>query len=333
MAFRILALSGGGYRGLYSVAILKHLEQQAGRPIGECFDMIAGTSIGGIVAIGLALGKTAGQIERVFLKRGEDIFPRSEWAAVRALSWLRPGAKYRNTELRKAIDEVIGDDALIGDATTRLLVPAVNMSKGQVQMFKTPHNPGLVRDKHLPAADVAMATSAAPTFFPMAKIQNSNFVDGGLMANAPDLCAIHEAIHFCGQNLEDIHVLSIGTTSTKFSLPNSIGLDLGPLRWLKNARLLSTVMTTQQQLVTFMMAHQLGKRYLRIDHEPSAEQTSDLGLDIANKSRRETLLALADASYQEIAAASQLSDFLEHRPEQPEFVVRQRKASSITGKS
>ncbi|PDS34682.1 patatin [Rhizobium anhuiense] len=327
MAFRILALSGGGYRGLYSVAILKHLEQQAGRPIGECFDMIAGTSIGGIIAIGLALGKRADQIERVFLKRGEDIFPRSEWSVLRLLSRIiKPvGAKYRNEELRKAVDEVLGDRALIGDAKTRLLVPAVNMSKGQVQMFKTPHNSRLVRDQHLMAADVAMATSAAPTFFPMAKIQNSNFVDGGLMANAPDLCAVHEAIHFCGQNLEDVHVLSIGTTSTKFSLPNSLGLDLGQVRWLKNARLLSAVMTTQQQLVTYMLAQQLGNRYLRIDHEPSAEQTSDLGLDIANKRRRETLLALADASYQNIAASTHLSEFLDHHPEQPAFVAQRGK--------
>lgn len=334
MAFKILALSGGGYRGLYSVAILKHLERQAGRPIGECFDMIAGTSIGGIIAIGLALGKSADQMERVFLRRGEDIFPRSDWYVLRLLSRLaKPtGAKYRNAELRKAINEVIGDSALIGDAKTRLLVPAVNMSKGQVQMFKTPHNPRLVRDQHLLASDVAMATSAAPTFFPMAKIQNSNYVDGGLMANAPDLCAAHEAIHFCGQKLEDIHILSIGTTSPKFSLPNSIGSDLGPVRWFKNARLLSTVMTTQQQLVTFMMTHQLGERYLRIDHEPSAEQTSDLGLDISNKRRRETLLALADASYQDIAASSQLSDFLLHHPKQPEFAtLRNREAIPGTG--
>ncbi|MBB4575958.1 CBASS cGAMP-activated phospholipase [Rhizobium lentis] len=319
MAFRILSLSGGGYRGLYSVAILRHLEQQAGRPIGDCFDMIAGTSIGGIIAIGLALGKRADHIERVFLERGEKIFPRSESRALRLLSKLRTGPKYKNAELRSAIDDVIGRDALLGDARTRLLVPAVNMSKGQVQMFKTPHNSRLVQDKHLLAADVAMATSAAPTFFPMARIGNSNYVDGGLMANAPDLCAVHEAMQFCGQNIENVHVLSIGTTSMKFSLPNSIGRDLGALDWLKNDRLLSTVMTTQQQLVTFMIGHQLGDRYFRIDREPSTEQSSDLGLDIANENRRETLLALADASYQDIAASPRLIEFLDHRPEAPEF--------------
>lgn len=159
MAFRILSLSGGGYRGLYTVAVLKHLEKQAGRPIGECFDMIAGTSIGGIVAIGLALGKTAEQIEALFLDRGEKIFSGSKWKLLRWTTRLKKpiGAKYRNEQLRKTIDDIIGD-ALIGDAKTRLLVPSVNMSKGQVQMFKTPHNPRLVRDGSLSAADVAMVT-------------------------------------------------------------------------------------------------------------------------------------------------------------------------------
>ena len=78
MAFRILALSGGGYRGLFTVNVLKRLEEQAKRPIGECFDLIAGTSIGGLVAIGLALSKPAQLIERVFLEQGETIFPKGE---------------------------------------------------------------------------------------------------------------------------------------------------------------------------------------------------------------------------------------------------------------
>lgn len=316
MEFRILALSGGGYRGLYTIAVLKHIEQQAGRPIGQCFDMIAGTSIGGIIAIGLALGKTAEDIEQVFLKRGEDIFPRSNWKLGRIVSRLRKpfGAKYRNRELRKAIEEVIGDRALIADAQTRLLIPAVNMSDGQVQMFKTPHHERLTWDRNLLAADVAMATSAAPYFFPMASIKNSNYVDGGIVANAPDLCALHEAIHFCGQEIENIHILSVGTTSSKFSLPNSLGRDLGAFAWLRKDRLLSTVMTSQQQLVHFMMTHHLKDRYLRIDREPSSEQTSDLGLDIANEKRRATLLGLAEGSYRSFTASTQLKAFLDHRP-------------------
>ena len=75
MTFQILSLSGGGYRGLFTAEILARLEEQADRPIGGCFDLIAGTSIGGIIAIGLGVGRTATDIRDAFLDNGEAIFP------------------------------------------------------------------------------------------------------------------------------------------------------------------------------------------------------------------------------------------------------------------
>ena len=82
-----------------------------------------------------------------------------------------------------------------------------------------------------------MATSVAPLYFPMAKIENSNFIDGGIVANAPDMCAVHEAVKFLNQDLNDISVLSIGTTTSKFSLPSSLGPAFsGQKRWLENSR-------------------------------------------------------------------------------------------------
>ena len=106
-----------------------------------------------------------------------------------------------------------------------------------------------------------MATAAAPLYFPMAKIDNSNFIDGGVVANAPDMCAVHEAVHFLNQKIEDISVLSIGTTTSKFSLPSSLGRNFGQKLWLENNRLISTI-SSQQQLVDFMLKHQLGPRYV-----------------------------------------------------------------------
>ena len=123
---------------------------------------------------------------------------------------------------------------------------------------------------------VAMAT--APLYFPMAKIDNSNFIDGGVVANAPDMCAVHEAVHFLGQKIEDVSVLSIGTTTSKFSLPSSLGRDFGQKLWLKNDRLISTILSSQQQLVDFMLKHQLGRRYVRFDAQPSHEQPRISGL-------------------------------------------------------
>lgn len=324
MAFQILSLSGGGYRGLYTVSVLKHIEAQARRPLHECFDLITGTSIGGIIAIGLSMGATASDIENVFLEEGEKIFPSGEppkgkirWAISALKQSIAP--KYDGKALRRAIIEVIGDEKVIGDAKTRLLIPTVNMTKGSVQMFKTPHHPSFVRDLHLKAVDVAMATSAAPTFFPLAKIGPHHFADGGLYANAPDMCAIHEAVHFCNAPHSDIKLLSIGTTTNLFSLPNSLGTNLGHIAWLKNQRLVSTIIASQQQLVDFMVGHQLGDRYLRIDRQPSNEQISDLGLDLATQEKRETLLALADSSYQDHAGKAELKSFLTHTATIPDY--------------
>ena len=313
MTFQILALSGGGYRGLFTIEVLARLEQDAGKPLHQCFDMIAGTSIGGIVAIGLAMGKSAESIREEFLKHGEDIFPR-KYCIQNAYYFLKTilFPKYSAKPLRTVIENVVGEDTSLGQARTRLLVPAVNMTKGRVQMFKTPHHPDLKVDQHRLAVDVALATSAAPTFFPMAKFDNSLFIDGGIVANAPDLCAIHEAKQYCGVRIEDIRVLSLGTTTKTFSLPNSIRVNLGRIGWLRRDRLPSTLISAQQQLVDYMLKQELKDRYLRIDALPSEDQTSDLGLDVADKKRRSTLQGLASGVYQDFVSHPVLQNMLRH---------------------
>jgi patatin-like phospholipase/acyl hydrolase len=324
MTFQILALSGGGYRGLFTSSILTKLEDQAKKPLAECFDLITGTSIGGVIGLGIALGKSAESIRQMFIDHGEEIFTRGEpptsrpakWKA-RWSQWRRP--KYDGTVLRAKIEAVVGPTTRLGDARTRLLIPSVNMTKGSVQMFKTAHHPNFMNDHKLLAADVAMATAAAPLYFPMARIENSNFIDGGVVANAPDMCAVHEAIHFLGQKMEDINVLSIGTTTSKFSLPSSLGRDFGQKLWLENGRLVSTILSSQQQLVDFMLKHQLGDRYVRFDEQPSPEQTTDLGLDLATANRRQTLIGMADGCYQALSNNPKVIEILAYHRPQPTF--------------
>lgn len=324
MTFQILALSGGGFRGLFTSSVLARLEEQAKRPLHECFDLISGTSAGGIIALGLAMGKKAETIQGMFLEHGEEIFPRGETPKSRLaqmqarwFEWRHP--KYDGTVLRSKIEGVLGADAKLGDAKTRVLVPTVNMTKGSVQMFKTAHNPRFMTDYKVKAADIAMATAAAPLYFPMAEIGNSYFIDGGVVANAPDLCALHEAVQFLDQKIEDVSVMSIGTTTSKFSLPTSAGRNFGQRDWLENNRLPSTIISSQQQLVDFMLKHQLGDRYIRFDEQPSAEQISDLGMDLATESRRKTLLGMADGCYQALCNDRRVIDMLAHRPTKPTF--------------
>lgn len=325
MTFQILSLSGGGYRGLFTIELLAKIEADAGKPLYQCFDMIAGTSIGGIIAIGLAMGKSAESIRLEFIDQGENIFPPKKTFLHRFHSFSKGIflAKYSAAPLKQVIENVVGKETLLGDAKTRLLVPAVNMTKSQVQMFKTPHNPKLTRDKKRLAVDVALATSAAPTYFPIAKFDNSLFIDGGIVANAPDLCAIHEAVHYCGVARSDIRILSIGTTTEKFSLPNSLGLNQGVWGWMiRKQRLPSVLISAQQQLVDFMLKQELKERYLRIDSLPSNEQTSDLGLDIADKKRRSTLQGLASGAHQEFSSNEMLQNILAHEASTYENLTR-----------
>jgi uncharacterized protein len=323
MAFQILALSGGGFLGLYSAQILAHLEAQAEVPLGRCFDLICGTSIGGIMALGLGMEKSAKEIRQAFESHGPTIFPPRPrrfglLSDVLQFGW-KP--KYEAAGLRKTVESIIGPDALLGDSKHRLLVPSVNMTKGETQMFKTPHHQNFLTDHAIKMADIAMATSAAPLFFPMAEVGDSLYVDGGLYANAPDMCGIHEATHFLGVPTEDIHVLSIGTTTSSYSLPHKWGVRYGAAQWITNQRIVSTVISAQQQLTTFMVGHLLGSRYLRLDTLQSPEQNQDLALDNAAPSAQRTIRGMADAVYQKASGTPLLKQMLQHRAPTPTFFL------------
>lgn len=324
MPFQILAISGGGYRGLYTAEVLARLEAQAGRPLGQCFDLISGTSVGGLLALAIAMEKPVAGVRDLFVKRGEMIFPPERRARNRASELIAAlwRAKYEDAPLREAVEHVLGKDAVLGDAVHRVVIPAVNMTKGSVQMFKTAHHPNFVRDHSRRAADVAMATSAAPVYFPLAEMDNAYFADGGLVANAPDLCALHEARIFLDVRPADVSILSVGTTTTGFSLSRKLGRNLGKVHWMTRNRLFSTIVSAQQQLTDFMLEHQLGERYIRIDENPGEEQLNDIALDIADESAQGTLLGLAEGSHQRFATDPRLLAMLDHRPEQPRFFHR-----------
>jgi patatin-like phospholipase/acyl hydrolase len=321
--FQILSLSGGGYLGLYSACILTQLEEQSGIPLGRRFDLICGTSIGGILALGLAHEVPAAVMQRAFEDQGEEIFssrsaPRSWLGNAVDLSRKIFKAKYRSEALARVLGDFLGADTTLGQAKHRVLIPAVNMTTGTPQVFKTPHHPSLVRDLHLRSVDIGLATSAAPTFFPLAQIRDTLYADGGLYANAPDLLGLHEARHFLGQPSNDnIHVLSVGTTTSKLSLGHATGRDFGVLKWAWGNRLLSTIISSQQQLTDFMLRHQLGDRYFRIDTDQSREQQSQLGLDIANQPARATIRGLADAAVQRALGNPSLAPLLTHIPDPP----------------
>ena len=184
----ILALSGGGYKGLFSARVLSCLEKDFGCPIAKKFDLIAGTSIGGIIAIALALEIPAEEIEKLFIEKGNIIFKKRHfWSNGHFFN-----SKYNNSGLKDTLS-VLFEDKTIGDLKHRIIITTVNYTEGKPQLFKTPHCAELCKDKNTKLIDVAMATSAAPTFFPIYHSTLGDFVDGGLVANHPGYFATIEA--------------------------------------------------------------------------------------------------------------------------------------------
>jgi uncharacterized protein len=216
----ILAIDGGGIKGVVPAAFLAMLENALGEPIVSYFDLIAGTSTGGIIALGLGLGVSPAEIVRFYEERGPLVFPGN-----RLLRGIRQiaVAKYQQGPLQRALAATFGERRL-GESTTRLLIPSLNLETGEVHIYKTAHHPKLEYDYKAPAVEVALATAAAPTFFPTYRsAEGIPLIDGGMWANNPVGVAVVEAIGMLGWPREDIRVLSIGCTTQP--------LGVGSARW------------------------------------------------------------------------------------------------------
>ncbi len=167
--YRILSLDGGGIRGVFPAAFLARLEEYLQQPIGRYFNLIAGTSTGGIIAIGLGLGLSAGDILKLYVEQGPAIFGQEHGLVQNWISQKLRGmahlvvTKHSSEPLRRALEGVLGRRKL-GESQTRLVIPAWHPVLERVYIYKTAHHPRLESDYKQPAIDAAMATAAAPTF-------------------------------------------------------------------------------------------------------------------------------------------------------------------------
>lgn len=228
--FQILALDGGGAKAFFTAHVLAGLERDLRLRIVDSFDLIAGTSAGGIVA--LALG--AGLAPREIVERYEDLIA-AVFPATRRKWWNRPSQAiapiYDTEALRAALVGVLGDRKL-GDSLKRLVIPSWDVQRGTVHIFKTPHHRRLVRDWQLPMVDIALATSAAPLYFPAARVDSARLIDGGVWANNPSVVAIAEAVSMLGADLAAIKALNVGTMDPIAVHPKRLDRG-GALHWAR----------------------------------------------------------------------------------------------------
>lgn len=228
---RILCIDGGGILGTFPAAFLAGLEKHLqGRPVGSYFDLIAGTSTGGIIAIGLAMGLRASDLLDLYEKRGPEIFGQGrgpitdcimgKWRFGRRLVM----NKHDSGPLRAVLEETFGDKR-IGNATTRLLIPAWNSVAHSVYIYKTAHHPRLRNDYKSLAVDAALATTAAPTFFRQHVTQHGvGLTDGGTWANNPTALAVVEAITMLSWSGKSLHVLSLGCLEETYTIHKRAGI-------------------------------------------------------------------------------------------------------------
>lgn len=225
---RILAIDGGGIKGVVPAAFLATVEETIGRNAGEFFDLIAGTSTGGIIALGLGLGFSSGDVLRLYEEEGPRIFGGNRvWRMMRRVGL----SGYSGEPLRQALMRRFGERRL-GESRTRLVIPSVNLETGEVYIYKTAHHKRFDRDHRKAAVDVALATAAAPTYFPTHRsTEGVPLVDGGMWANNPVGMAVVEAIGVLGWERTDLKVLSLGCTSEPLSAALGIRYRLGLAYW------------------------------------------------------------------------------------------------------
>jgi len=214
--FKVLSIDGGGIKGLYSARVLEHFEDRFKCHIADYFDLICGTSTGGLIALGLSLNIPVGLISNLYYRRGKKIFPpRNNFLSLFRQIFLR--SKYDNSELRRALEEMFGERTL-ADSRCLLCIPAFSLTDGRPFIFKYDHSEGnLCRDGKTKYVDIALATSAAPAYLPIVTVDTydrKQFIDGGICANNPTLVGVVEALRYfvgSGKRFQKLMVMSIGS--------------------------------------------------------------------------------------------------------------------------
>lgn len=263
---RVLAIDGGGVRGVVPAAMLAYWENEFNHEAHEAFDLFAGTSTGAIVAASLALGLSARRVLMLFQERSQAIFSREGLTfTAKALSfkgWAAPA--YSHDALRQALEDSWGNVTL-GDCPRPLSIASLDVVTGRPKVFRSAHHVACGGDRQIRIVDAVLASTAAPTFFPSAQVAGSSFVDGALWANNPALIALLDARDLLATpSLDEHRVLSLGCGVPFWGKNVGFGERRGILGW--GAPLLALMMSAQSEGVHgYLSRIQKTSHYLRVD--------------------------------------------------------------------
>lgn len=269
---KVLSLDGGGVRGYLSAKILANVEQLLNETynedinIGQRFDLITGTSTGGIIACALSIGTSAKEIFNLYETLIPEVFIPKNYGIFQS--------KYSSEVLRDKLEDILGANTL-SDVITDLCITSVDVENSSPRFHKSSYfgRNSIRLDEKL--IDLALATSAAPTYFPLVDTQHStNLTDGGIVANNPSLVGLIDAMELTNNNLENISLISIGT-GEQCHMPYDVEKlkDAGKQAWtayidnfsLKGSPILELLMDSQSKLAHFQTQFLLKKNYLRLN--------------------------------------------------------------------
>ena len=273
---KILSIDGGGIRGIIPATILDHIERITHKPIASLFDLIAGTSTGGILALGLTKPDAAGRprysaadLVNLYVSEGARIFSRSFWYRLLALDNLSE-KKYPAAGIEAVLEQYFGD-ARLRDAITDVLVTSYEIEKSFPFFFRS-SAARRYADYDFPMRDVARATSAAPTYFEPMKLNNYALIDGGVYANNPAACAYVEA-RTTFPDAANFMVVSLGTGNTNDGVSYPEAKNWGVAQWAKP--ILSVVFDGVSSTVDYQL-RQIVPNYYRFQTTlPSAQASFD----------------------------------------------------------
>lgn len=291
--YRILSLDGGGLRGLITARLLDRLNSDP-RIAGwlNSVDLYVGTSTGGILALGLATGKSPNDICGLYKNSGRKIFDDSIWDNLRDLG-KTVGADYSNRNLKTELTKIFGNKRL-KEIGKKVAIPtfdldneaASNSRTWKPKIFNNFLGPG--SDGDMLVANVALYTSSAPTYFPSA----DGYIDGGVYANNPSIVALAQAISKKNQpaeraSLDEIVMLSIGT-GVSLTYIKGQTLDWGYAQWVKP--LIDVLMDGVAGISDYQAQQLLDDRYHRLQIVFNANET--IPLDAVNKLERMDQIAI-----------------------------------------
>ena len=265
---RILTIDGGGIRGVIPAVILSYIEEQLQKKtknpnatLADYFDMISGTSTGGILATIYLLPATEGDMKnsRFFAHEAIDLYKKHGKTIFNKAKSKLFGAIYSEKGIEEVLKEKMGDVKL-SEVRKPCLITAYDISSRGALFFTSPKAKDS-KEKDYYMRDVARATSAAPTYFQPAKIQSLSgrtayLIDGGIFANDPAMSTLVEARKYVfpqctNPNFEDMYVVSIGTGKVIKKYEYEKVKKWGLLQWI--APLVDMMMSSSAEVVNYQV--------------------------------------------------------------------------------